>query len=155
MNVATVAQEIVEELSDPEVTLILVTNWIMANVGKVSALVGEAYVIVDNEYSPEITNELSAVIKAMYYSRYYKRKSTNSLSNAYGQILSMKDDSSQVTFVNANEISKSFHAQARMYKEELDQIVAAYRQNRTNSATYRPESLTTSKNTNHYALSWS
>lgn len=130
MNTLEIAEEIVEELEDDSVGLVNVQAWVKSNVGRISVLVGQTYSLDESgEYTPEITPQLAAVIKAAYYSRYYNNKSKNSLSNAYGQILSMKDDSSSVTFVNANEISKSFLAQAAQWKSELDTLVAGYKQN--------------------------
>jgi hypothetical protein len=155
MNYSTseVAEEIFNELEDDSLSLSNIVTWIRANAGNVSIKIKQEIAITDTgQYSIEINDHLKQVIKCIYFERYYRNKAKNALANAFGQIISMKDDSSSITFTNANEIAKNYYAQAKQYQDELDKTVAGYSQLKSVASSSTAPTLVDSKNTNFYPL---
>jgi hypothetical protein len=150
-QVITVAQEICDELETDNISA--VATWIRANAGTIGNLINISIQIDSNlEYSLPIDDGLKSVIKAAYFARYFKIQAKNSLSNAFGQIISIKDDSSQVTFSNASEISKSYKAQADSWAESLKELVSGYKSLNSQTASSVAPSLIYSKNVDFYSL---
>lgn len=132
ITVEQIAEEIIEEIGDSELLKAAVSLWIRANTGKLNNLIATKIEIgSDNEFSPEIDNDIKDIIKVMYFEYYYKKKSTSVLNNAMTEnILSIKDDVSSVQFINKSELAKTWKDAARSYKEDLNKLSDLYKRNR-------------------------
>lgn len=132
ITVEQIAEEIIEEIGDSELLETAVSFWIRANTGKLNNLIATKIEIgSDNEFSPEIDDDIKDIIKVMYLEYYYKKKSTSVLNNAMTEsILSIKDDVSSVQFINKSELAKTWKDAARSYKEDLNKLSDLYKRNR-------------------------
>lgn len=105
--------------------------WLEANLGMLNTL-------IDTEYSlesQELDSEAQAVYKQLYLHQYYVKKTRNAMrgiiacsdsSNTDGDVLSLSDGESRVTFTNKNETAKVIRGMAQDAKESLDQLVNKY-----------------------------
>jgi hypothetical protein len=82
--------------------------WLGANLGKLNALIHTQFSGVD----AELDLEAQAIYKELYMGHFYKKQSSAAVrgvvSSEGGDILSMRDAHSSITFANRNEISKSY-----------------------------------------------
>ena len=108
-----------------EVNLSSISGWLRANVGKLNNLI-YSDLSGDGDFSQEQQN----IFKHLYLSQYYKKKSRNAIkaiaSSSSNAILSVSDEDSAVSFVNSNEVSKSFRQLSKDHIEELNKLVYAY-----------------------------
>ena len=85
--------------------------WLEANLGMLNTLIDTEYCLE----GLELDSEASAIYKQLYLHQYYVKKARNAMrgiiacsdsSNTDGEILSLSDGESRVTFANKNETAK-------------------------------------------------
>lgn len=105
--------------------------WLEANLGMLNTLIDAEYCLE----SQELDSEAQAVYKQLYLHQYYVKKTRNAMrgiiacsdsSNTDGEITSLSDGESRVTFANKNETAKVIRGMAQDAKETLDQLVNKY-----------------------------
>jgi len=101
------------------ITFSQISGWFSTNVGTLNNLLNTSFSGVD----PEIDNEASSVFKSMYMASYYDRETRNALrgiTSAGGNLLSVAEGDSRVTFANKNEVAKTFRGLANDYKADIE-----------------------------------
>jgi len=105
--------------------------WLEANLGMLNTLIDAEYCLE----SQELDSEASAIYKQLYLHQYYVKKARNAMrgiiacsdtSSTEGEILSLSDGESRVTFANKNETAKVIRGMAQDAKIALDQLVNKY-----------------------------
>ncbi len=103
-----------------------VLEWLNANLGKLNSKINTSFSGVNAE--PDL--EAQAIYKLLYLGNYYTKASRNALrgiiSTSGCDILSLKDGNSAVTFVNKNEVSKTYKGMANTYNAEADNLAHQY-----------------------------
>jgi len=105
--------------------------WLEVNLGTLNTL-------IDTEFCLEglnLDSEASAIYKQLYLHQYYVKKTRNAMrgiiacsdsSDADGEITSLSDGESRVTFANKNETAKVIRGMAQDAKLALDQLINKY-----------------------------
>ncbi len=134
MKVVDIADEIYVEAGSPTSTSIpAIAYWLRANYGRLNALIftsftlDSSYEIVDED-GEEITPEAASVLKKLYNIYRYDsdiKYNLNSLNT--DTILEVSDQGSSVKKINKNEVSKTLASLRRQELEELDTLVASYK----------------------------
>jgi hypothetical protein len=107
--------------------------WLEANLGMLNALIDTEYCLE----SQELDSEAQAVYKQLYLHQYYVKKARNAMrgimacsgssnGDTAGEIVSLSDGDSKVTFANRNETAKIIRGMAQDAKSALDQLVHKY-----------------------------
>lgn len=130
------AQEILDELYTPDVTLPVITTWLRNNLGKLNGIIGTEYAI--NSTTLELTTEMDefdkAIFKKMYICFYYTKKVEYNLgATAYEKVLSMDSDGGRIVMINKNEIAKTYLQLKKQCSDELSAMVNEKKLNPTNS----------------------
>ena len=119
-DVESIAEEIISEAELTDVTVLQVASWIRGNVGRLNMTISRNYQLdADLEFDPSIGHQEKDIIKCMYSVRYLKNVAKNYLSLTTTNPVSIRDDVSQITFANINEIAKNAR---QMYKDEQDKL---------------------------------
>lgn len=134
VSLTQIAQEIKDELEDSEILIPNVVSWLRANIGSINILLAENFEIDPKtlELCPAINIDAKNIFKKYYYAnKYYKNKSTSVLNNiSGGEISSMRDDVSSITFLNKNETAKVYKSLLEDSRVELNKLVDLYKRNR-------------------------
>lgn len=130
--VASIAQEIFEELGEPsDFSIAAISAWLRRNIGGLNNLLNEAFSINDQglEITPALNDTQKYIFKKMYNIYYFdlKIKSTGSL--AISDFVSIKDDYGSVQKINKNEVLKNYLSIRKQEYDELNNLVAQYRNN--------------------------
>lgn len=103
--------------------------WLEANLGVLNTLINTSYCLE----SQELDSEAQAIYKQVYLHHYYSKKARNALrgiiecsGDTAGDILSIADGESKVTFANKNETAKIIRGLANDAKTSIDELVARY-----------------------------
>lgn len=106
--------------------------WLEANLGMLNTLINTSYCLDD----PDLDSEAQAIYKQLYLHNYYVKKSRNAMrgimacsdscSDYSGEVTSVRDGESRVTFANRNETAKVIRGMAQDAKMALDKLVANY-----------------------------
>tara|TARA_B110000285_G_scaffold225714_1_gene284353 strand:- start:141 stop:593 length:453 start_codon:yes stop_codon:yes gene_type:complete len=105
--------------------------WLEANLGRLNTLIDAEFCLE----GLELDSEASAIYKQLYLHQYYVKKTRNAMrgvmacsdtSNPDGEITSLSDGESRVTFANKNETAKVIRGMAQDAKVALDQLVNKY-----------------------------
>ncbi len=130
MKLVDVADEIFRELGEPDdITIPTVSFWLTSNVGSFSGLLNTDIIIVNSEFSPELTNEQKDIYKNVYTIYYWTRQVNKNLgAAAYDSFSQIKEGDRTVIRTNKNEIAKSFTTLMRAAKDDLDKKLLLYRQ---------------------------
>lgn len=105
-----------------------ISGWLSENLGYLNTLLNTSYSGSD----ADIDLEAQAIYKELYLSHYYRKQSRNALrglistSEGRGDILSLKDGDSSVTFTNKNEVAKVYKSMADDCQARLDKLVSQY-----------------------------
>jgi hypothetical protein len=109
-----------------EVNISMISGWLQANLGELNNLI---FTELDGT-GVDLNPEQQDILKHLYLSHYYKKKSRNAIKNiAAGSnagIVMVRDEDSHVMFVNSNEVSKQFRQLSKDHVEELNKLVYAY-----------------------------
>ena len=103
--------------------------WLEANLGMLNSLINTSYCVE----AQELDSEAQAVYKQAYLHNYYSKKARNALRGIIsssgqdsGDVLSLNDGESKVTFTNKNETAKVIRGLANDSKSTLDTLVNKY-----------------------------
>jgi hypothetical protein len=105
-----------------------ISGWLSENLGYLNTLLNTSY----SGSNPSIDLEAQSIYKELYLSHYYRKQSRNALrgivgtSEGRGDILSLKDGDSAVTFTNKNEVAKVYKSMADDSQSRLDKLVCQY-----------------------------
>ena len=96
-------------------------SWLNENLGQLNTLINTSYSGVD----ADLDLESKAIYKEMYLSSYYNKQSRNALrgilsSSNGGDILSLRDGNSAVSFTNKNEVAKVYKSMATECQSRID-----------------------------------
>ena len=100
-----------------------ISNWLEANIGRLNVIINTEFEIDD-----ELDDEASSIYYSIYMREYMRKQSANAargISTSLG-VLSVKEADSTVSFVNKNEVAKTWMAQAKNYSDDIDEMVAKY-----------------------------
>ena len=106
--------------------------WLEANLGMLNSLIDTNYCVE----APELDSEAQAIYKQLYLHHYYSKKARNALrgvmacsstsDGSAGEVLSLKDGESRVSFMNKNETAKIIRGLANDAKASIDYLVTRY-----------------------------
>lgn len=103
--------------------------WLEANLGLLNTLINTSYCLD----SPNLDSEAQAIYKQLYLYHYYSKKTRNAMrgiigcqGDTSGEVVSLSDGESRVTFTNKNETAKIIRGLANDAKANLDDLVARY-----------------------------
>ena len=103
--------------------------WLEANLGLLNTLINTSYCLEGSE----LDSEAQAIYKQMYLHHYYSKKTRNAMrgivgcsDSSSGEVISLTDGESKVTFTNKNETAKIIRGLANDTKDSLDKLVANY-----------------------------
>lgn len=98
--------------------------WMYANLGRLNTLINTQFSGVD----AELDLEAQAIYKELYLHNYYKRQASASIKGVLdgGDILSMRDANSSITFANRNEIAKSYKSMAEESLATAKELASKY-----------------------------
>lgn len=105
-----------------------ISGWLCANLGLLNTLLNTSYSGSD----AELDLESQDIYKELYLSSYYRKQSRNALrglvesNGGGGDILSLRDGNSSVTFTNKNEVAKVYKSMSDNSEIRLNQLVAKY-----------------------------
>ena len=109
-----------------ETNISMISGWISANLGQMNNLI---YSDLSGD-AADFNIEQKEIMRHLYLASYYKKKARNAIkslgANGSNGVLMVRDDDSQVQFVNINEVSKQFSALSKQHIEELNAQVYAY-----------------------------
>jgi hypothetical protein len=118
-----------DEFESTNNSLTKISGWLENNVGKLNNLINTSFAS-ENSYISGLGLEEQNIYKEMYMQHYYTKETRNILrgigSNSNGNILSVKDADSSVSFVNKNEVSKVYRGLAADAEERLQKLVHKY-----------------------------
>jgi hypothetical protein len=104
-----------------------ITSWLNANLGQLNSLINTSY----SGSGAALDLESSAIYKEMYLCSYYNKQSRNALrgilstSNG-GDVLSLRDGNSSVSFTNKNEVAKVYKSMATDCQTKIDVMSHKY-----------------------------
>ena len=89
----------------------VISGWLQANIGELNNLIYTSH----SGTGIDLSTEEIDIFKHLYLSHFYKKKSRNAIktigsTSPSGNIVSVSDEDSSVTFINSNEVSKQFRA---------------------------------------------
>jgi len=103
--------------------------WLEANLGMLNSLINTSFCVE----AQELDSEAQAVYKQAYLHNYYSKKARNALrgimtssGECSGDVVSVNDGDSKVTFTNKNETAKVIRGLANDAKSTLDILVNKY-----------------------------
>ena len=133
-TVASIAQEIYEEMGEPDYfSIAAIAAWVRRNIGGLNNSLNVSFSIDDTtlEIAPNLTDTEKYIFKKMYSIYFFdiKIKSTGSL--AINDYVSIKDDIGVVQKLNKNEVLKSFYNIRQQEYKELKDSIYKYNLNTT------------------------
>lgn len=106
-----------------------ILSWLQANLGILNTLLDTSFCLDGSDFD----EEAQAIYKQVYLHHYYSKKARNALrgivdtsTDSAGEIASISDGESRVTFTNKNETAKVLRGFATDAKATLDQLVTKY-----------------------------
>lgn len=106
-----------------------ILSWMRANIGVINGLLDQCYELD----GPDMDEEAQAIYKQAYLYHYYSKKARNALrgimdtsEGSEGEIASISDGESRVSFTNRNESAKVIRAFANDAKNTVDELVHKY-----------------------------
>ena len=131
-----VLEELAEELMKDEFdgdsclnSIQSILSWMRANLGVLNGLLDQCYEL-DGENMDE---EAQAIYKQAYLYHHYSKKARNALRgimdtsvDSQGEVASISDGESRVTFTNKNESAKVIRAFANDAKNMMDELIHKY-----------------------------
>ena len=110
--------------------------WLESNIGLLNTLINTEYSLEGSE----LDCEASDIYKQLYLHHYYTKKARNAMrgimatssscddscEESSGEILSLSDGESRVTFANRNETAKVIRGMAQDAKAAIDGLVSKY-----------------------------
>jgi len=106
-----------------------ILSWMRANLGVINGLLDQCYELDGSD----MDEEAQAIYKQAYLYHHYSKKARNALRgimdtsvSSEGEVASISDGESRVTFTNKNESAKIIRAFANDAKNIMDQLVNKY-----------------------------
>ena len=106
--------------------------WLESNLGALNALINTSYSVDE----PNLDCEAQAIYKLLYLHHYYSKSARNALRGVMsgsstcegksGDVTSVRDGESRVTFMNKNETAKVIRGMANDAKASLKDLVFNY-----------------------------
>ena len=130
MNISGLATGIYEyELDSTGVSFNSISGWLNENVGLLNTYLYTSFSGQAGEI-PGMGLEESDIYKEMYLYHYYTKQARNSLrgiaDDSNGNILSVRDGDNSITFVNKNEVSKTYKGFAQDSYDKILRLVQGY-----------------------------
>ena len=130
--IASIAQEIFEELGEPsDFSISAIAAWLRRNIGGLGNFLNESFSINDQglEISPALNDVQKYIFKKMYNVYYFDLKIKSIGSLATTDFITIKDDIGSVQKVNKNEVLKNYISIRKQEYDELKGLVYQYRNN--------------------------
>jgi len=128
----TLAKEIMETEFDNDSSLNSLQSieaWLETNLGMLNSLINTSFCVE----AQELDSEALSVYRQAYLHHYYSKKARNALrgimmasGECSGDVISLNDGDSKVTFANKNESAKVIRGLANYAKSNLDTLVNKY-----------------------------
>jgi len=104
--------------------------WLEENLGQLNILINTSYCLEGSE----LGLEESAIYRELYLYNYYSKRArmasrgimSNCSGTSTGDITSISDGESRVTFTNKNEVTKVLRGLSKDAKENMDDLVHKY-----------------------------
>jgi hypothetical protein len=126
------AQELMQDEFDNDSSLNStqsILSWMRANLGVLNGLLDQCYELDGDD----MDEEAQAIYKQAYLYHHYSKKARNALRgimdcsvSSGGEVASISDGESRVTFTNKNESAKIIRAFANDAKNIMDELVHKY-----------------------------
>ena len=129
-----VAYELHQELNSPtDPSQNKINLWLEFNVGKLNNKISTNYSVLSGEYDPLLEQDEKDILKAIYYVDYYTKLSRDILitSSAGGNVVSLKDDESSVTFERSNNSAVEIYKIAKEADSQATDLANLYKHNRS------------------------
>lgn len=130
MTLTPLAEEVFSDLSEPtDTTVVAITAWMAANLGKLNALTDESFEMVSADIIPDMDNIQQSILKQLYLVKYWLQKTNANLgAAAYDTpVLEITEGDRTTRLINRNEIAKNFLALKRDANDELLRLITAYK----------------------------
>jgi hypothetical protein len=132
-NLLQLAEAIMSEEFDnnfDDNTIQSIEAWLQENLGQLNILINTSYCLEGSE----LGLEESAIYKELYLYNYYSKRARmasrgimgDCSTSSSGDITSISDGESRVTFTNKNEVTKVLRGLAKDSKENMDDLVHKY-----------------------------
>lgn len=130
MYIEDIAKDIFhDEFESSNNSLTKISGWLDNNLGKLNNLLNTEF-SGSNSYISGLGLEEENIYKEMYMHHYYTKETRNTLrgiaNDSNGNILSIKDGDSAISFTNKNEVSKVYRGLATDAHERLQELVYKY-----------------------------
>ena len=130
MYIEDIAKDIFhDEFESSNNSLTKISGWLDNNLGKLNNLLNTEF-SGSNSYISGLGLEEENIYKEMYMHHYYTKETRNTLrgiaNDSNGNILSIKDGDSAISFTNKNEVSKVYRGLAMDAHERLQELVYKY-----------------------------
>ena len=130
MYIEDIAKDIFhDEFESSNNSLTKISGWLDNNLGKLNNLLNTEF-SGSNSYISGLGLEEENIYKEMYMHHYYTKETKNTLrgiaNDSNGNILSIKDGDSAISFTNKNEVSKVYRGLATDAHERLQELVYKY-----------------------------
>jgi hypothetical protein len=131
IKVIDISDEIHRELGQPDDLSVAAINfWIRANFGRLNSLISTDFILVGNEFSPEIGDSEKAILKQIYLVHYYDNLVRRQLGAAgLETVVEVQSDGASVRRVNKTEIGKTYLQAKNAETQNLANLVTAYKSN--------------------------
>lgn len=132
LKISDIANEIFIELGEPSsISIPFLASWLRGNIGKLNNLIDTCFVIDENfEISPPMDINEVAILKEMYYIKYFENLATNSLAAA-SDWSEVSEGDTTIRKTNRNEIAKTYTDLRKESAKTLDYLIRYYRQNKS------------------------
>lgn len=128
-TVASIAQEIYEEIGEPtDTSIAAIAAWVRRNIGGLGNLLNLQFTINDStlEIVPNLSDIEKYIFKKMYSIYFFDLKIKSLGSLAMTDYTSIKDDFGSVQKLNSNEVLRSLYQVRKQEYEELESLVNKY-----------------------------
>jgi hypothetical protein len=131
-TVASIAQEIYEEMGEPDdFSIAAIAAWVRRNIGGLNNMLNIDLDVNSTtfEISPNLSDMQKYIFKKMYSVYYFdiKIKSTGSLATT--DFITIKDDIGNVQKANKNEVLRNYITIRKQEYQELKDLTSQYKNN--------------------------
>lgn len=141
MNIASISDEIFRELDQPtNLSVPQISFWLISNIGQLNILIEQEYVVLDNEFSPELGDQEKDIFKQLYFVKYYSSLMTSNLGAAAYDWSELSEGDSTIRRVSKNEVAKNYKQLRDSYYAGLQELVFFYKKNQIRPEAYQLDS---------------
>lgn len=129
-----IAFELHQELNEPsDPSQSKIGLWLEFNAGSLNNKLSKNYQIVSGDYSPSLEIDEKGIAKSLYYVDYYTNLSRDIFvrSSQGGNIVSIRDDQSSVTFERSKDASVEIYKIAQDMNKRSNDLINSYKHNRS------------------------